>query len=182
MASARFIPIALSLIATCTITARSLAADEMSVQVKATAVRDKDSYLGKPLYELHFGDRVTVVQKGAAWFKVQPTNAVAVKLAPGVSAAEAKDNIGYVNKSALTTKRVVLKADQNAQLSASSENVVLAGKGFNDEVEKSYQAEHPNLASAFATLNGIETDAAFTPSAAEINAFRAAGGLNGGDQ
>ncbi len=157
------------------------AADEMSVQVKSTQVRDSDSYLGKPLYELHFGDRVTVVQKGAAWMKVQPVNTAAVKFSAGVP-DDAKTYVGYVNKSALTTKRVVLKADQNAQLAASSEDVALAGKGFNDEVERAYQAEHPNLATAFTTLNHIETDAVYTPSAADISAFRAAGGLNGGGQ
>ncbi|HWB18848.1 MAG TPA: hypothetical protein VG711_00990, partial [Phycisphaerales bacterium] len=89
--------------------------------------------------------------------------------------------VGYLNKSVLTTKKVVLKADQNAQTAASSEDVALAGKGFNDEVEKSYQAKHPDLASAYATLNSIETNATYTPSPEEINAFRSQGGLNGGE-
>ena len=161
--------------------AEALAADEMSVQVKTTQVRDKDSYLGKPLYELRFGDRVTVLQKGATWFKIQPVNAAAAKPAAG-AAAQPQPVAGFLNKSALTTKRVVLKADQNAQLSASSEDVALAGKGFNDEVEQSYKAEHPNLASAFATLDQIETNSAYSPTAEEINAFRVAGGLNGGSK
>ena len=154
----------------------------MSVQVKTTQVRDKDSYLGKPLYELHFGDRVTVLQKGATWFKIQPVTVAAVKPATGAAAAPPQAFAGFLNKSALTTKRVVLKADQNAQVSASSEDVALAGKGFNDEVEQSYKTEHPNLASAYATLDQIETNTAYSPTAEEINAFRIAGGLTGGSK
>jgi len=156
------------------------AADEMSVQVKSTQVRDKDSYLGKPLYTLRYGDRVAVLQKGAAWFKVQPVNPAAVKVAPG--AAPPADVAGYMNKSALTSKRVVLKADQSAQTEASSDHVVLAGKGFNDDVEKSYKGEHPNLAKAYASLDEIETDASYSPTVEEVNAFKAAGGLGGGSQ
>jgi hypothetical protein len=157
------------------------AADEMSVQVKTTQVRDKDSYLGKPLYELHFGDRVTILKKGATWFQVQPVIAVAKPAAGAVAAPPASPlAAGYLNKSALTNKRVVLKADQNAPIAASSEDVALAGKGFNDEVERAYQSEHPKLVAAYATLDQIETNSTYTPSAEDINAFRTAGGMNGG--
>jgi len=156
------------------------AADEMSVQVKTTQVRDKDSYLGKPLYELHFGDRVTILKKGATWFLIAPVNAQVQMKAPGTSSVESRAQSGYLNKSALTNKRVVLKADQNAPIAASSEDVALAGKGFNDEVERAYQSEHPNLVTAYAKLDQIETNSTYTPSAEDINAFRTAGGMNGG--
>jgi hypothetical protein len=157
------------------------AADEMSVQVKTTQVRDKGSYLGKPLYELRFGDRVTVLQKGSAWFKIQPVNTAAVKMLAGAQSPPG-GYAGYLNKSALTTKRIVLKGDQSAQMAASSEEVALAGKGFNDEVEKSYKTEHPNLVSAYATLDQIEANAAYSPSAEDVSEFRTAGGLGGGAQ
>lgn len=160
--------------------ASALATDEMSVQVKKTQVRNRESYLGKTLYELHYGDRVLVLKKGAAWLKVRPVDMSLVKLAAG-AARDEKSLTGYLNKSALTTKRVVLKADQNAQLATSSEDVALAGKGFNDEVERSYQAKHPNLAAAFAALDQIEMNPTYSPSTEDVSAFRAAGGLGGGD-
>ena len=159
--------------------ATSLAADDMSVQVKTTQVRDKDSYLGKVLYELHFGDRVTVQKKETAWFLIQPVNLAAVKITPGVD-GQPPVVTGYVNKSALTTKRIVLKADQGVQMSASADDVTLAGKGFNDDVEQSYRANHPTLVAAYTTLDHIENDPAYSPTPEDISAFRAAGGLNGG--
>jgi len=166
-------------IAMCGVTVQ--AADEMSVQVKKTQVRDKGSYLGKTLYDLHYGDRVLVLQRGAAWYKVRPVEVDDLKL-KNESSREVKDLTGYLNKSALSTKRIVLKADQNAEVMASSENVILAGKGFNDDVESSYKSKHPNLAAAFAELDAIEMDSTYSPTAEEVNAFRAEGGLEGGEE
>lgn len=171
-----------------------IAADEMSVQVKKTQVREKDSYLSKTLCELHYGDRVIVVKKGSAWLLIRPADLSSVERV-AKAAKDAKDKTdavdakavltaeevtGYVNKSALTTKRIVLKADQSAQTHTSSEDVTLAGKGFNDEVERSYKSEHPNLAAAFASLDAIEMNEAFAPTMEEVSAFREAGGLEGG--
>lgn len=102
-------------------------AAEMSVTVKQTQLRDKPSYLGKILGPLSYGDRVTVLdQSNKAWFKV--------------TAPDGKQ--GWVSASALTTKKIELAAgSENVQQGASSGEVALAGKGFNETVEKEYRAD-----------------------------------------
>jgi len=103
-------------------------AAEMSVTVKQTQVRDKPSYLGKILGPLFYGDRVTVLdQSNKAWVKVTGPDG---KLQ------------GWVSASALTTKKIELAAgSENVQQGASSGEVALAGKGFNETVEKQYRAD-----------------------------------------
>ena len=103
-------------------------AAEMSVTVKQTQVRDKPSYLGKILGPLFSGDRVTVLdQSNKAWVKVTGPDG---KLQ------------GWVSASALTTKKIELAAgSENVQQGASSGEVALAGKGFNETVEKQYRAD-----------------------------------------
>lgn len=131
---------------------------EMSVTVKQTQVRDKPSFLGKILGVLKYADRVTVVdQSNKAWVKVTGPDG---KLT------------GWVSASALTTKKIELAAgSENVQQSASSGEVALAGKGFNETVEQQYKADGkldytwvdkmeqitvtPDQLSAFVTQGGL---------------------------
>jgi uncharacterized protein YgiM (DUF1202 family) len=104
------------------------AADQMSITVKQTPVRDKPSFLGKTLGALVYADRVTVLDRSTkGWVKVVGPDG---KLQ------------GWVSASALQTKQLVLAAgSENVQQSASSGEVALAGKGFNETVEKEYKAD-----------------------------------------
>ncbi len=100
---------------------------QMSVKVKETQVRSKPSFMGKVLARLSYGDRVDVLEEKRGWANV---------VIPG------SEDKGWVNLSALTTKRVVLKAGaSDVDKSASSGEVALAGKGFNEEVEAKYKQD-----------------------------------------
>lgn len=83
--------------------------------------------MGKVLARLSYGDRVDVLEEKRGWANV---------VIPG------SEDKGWVNLSALTTKRVVLKAGaSDVDKSASSGEVALAGKGFNEEVEAKYKQD-----------------------------------------
>jgi uncharacterized membrane protein len=97
----------------------------MSVIVKKTQAREKPSYLGKVLVEFQYGDKVKTKELQKNWYKIELPD---------------KDEIGWVHSSALTKKQVIMKAgDNEVKKYASSEDVVLAGKGFNDRVEENYK-------------------------------------------
>ena len=97
-----------------------------SVQVKETPVRKTPTFLGKIMAKLAYGDRVKVLKEQKSWAQVE---------IPGGGGA------GWVNLSALTNKKVVLSAGADAEKSASSSEVALAGKGFNEEVEAKYKED-----------------------------------------
>ncbi|MGD0726213.1 MAG: SH3 domain-containing protein [Spirochaetia bacterium] len=102
---------------------------QMSVTVKETPVRATASFLGKILGTLKYADRVTVLEQpaSASWMKVRGPDG---KLQ------------GWVSLSALQEKTIVLRSgSENVAQGASTGEVALAGKGFNESVENEYKAE-----------------------------------------
>ena len=105
----------------------SAAPKSMSVTVRETQVRATPSFLGAVLAVLAYGDRVDILAAERDWMKVA---------LPG-------GKQGWVHQSALTEKRIVLQAGSGSvEQSASGDEVALAGKGFNKEVEAQYKAEN----------------------------------------
>lgn len=102
----------------------------MSVQVKTTSLRDAPSFVGKAGATLSYGDRVEIMNTQGPWAKVN---------APG-------GLTGWVHTSALSSKRIVLKSGQEtAQTQASGDELALAGKGFNSDVEGEFKKQHQNI-------------------------------------
>lgn len=82
-----------------------------------------------------------------------------------------KTSSGYIHSSAVTERKVKLGSADSVGGSASSEEVTLAGKGFNAQVEKSYGEKN---AANFAAVNAMERRSV---GEAELFAFLRAGGL-----
>ncbi|MDO9695242.1 MAG: SH3 domain-containing protein [Candidatus Latescibacteria bacterium] len=101
------------------------AVQQMSVQVRTGQLRATPSYLGKVAAAVAYGDRLTVVGKQGAWYSVK----------------DARGRTGWIHESALTTKRVVLKSgDADVAAGAGGDEIALAGKGFNEQVENEFKA------------------------------------------
>jgi uncharacterized protein YgiM (DUF1202 family) len=103
----------------------------MSIQVREGQLRTTPSPLGKIVAKTSYGDRVTVLEERGAWKKV--------------SVAGGKLQ-GWIHNTALTSKRVALKAGQgNVGTSVTRDEIALAGKGFSEEVEAQYRKTNKNL-------------------------------------
>lgn len=99
----------------------------MHVKVKETEVRSQPSFLGKVLTTLHYGDRVMAGEIEKGFYKIELPD---------------ESGEGWVHSSALDEKVIMMNAsDSDVKKYASSDDVVLAGKGFNKEVEESYKNE-----------------------------------------
>lgn len=92
--------------------------------------------------------------------------------ASGLEAGFYKTPSGYIHASAVTKKKVKLGSADSVGGSASAEEVTLAGKGFNAQVEKSYGDK--NSSANFAAVNAMERRSV---GEAELFAFLRAGGL-----
>lgn len=129
---------------------------QMSVTVKETQVRATPSYMGKILAVLAYGDQVTVLAEQSGWARVS--------LPSGQ---------GWVNLSALTTRKVVLQSGSGqVGTGASSGEVALAGKGFNQQVENQYKQEQ-NL-----DYTWVDRMGGFTATPEQVLAFLREGALN----
>ena len=135
----------------------------MTVQVKETQLRSTPSHLGKIITRAPYGARVTVLEERGDWKRAAYGN-----------------SRGWVHASALTTKRIVLTAGKTAQTgSVNQDEIALAGKGFNQEVENRYRKTNQNL--DYAWINRMEN---FTVSADQMETFIGEGrlklGMEGG--
>jgi SH3-like domain-containing protein len=103
----------------------------MSVQVRQGQVRATPSFLGKVIATLAYGDRVETLEEKGGWVRIVP---------PGSKAT------GWIHSSALTEKRVVLRAGKKeADVAASTGELALAGKGFNADVEAAFKARNREI-------------------------------------
>ncbi|MHB8138619.1 MAG: SH3 domain-containing protein [Smithellaceae bacterium] len=103
----------------------------MSVQVQEGQLRATPSHFGKIVAGASYGDRVTVLEEKGDWKKVSVVG---------------RNVQGWMHATALTGKRITLKAGQrNVGTSVSQNEIALAGKGFSEEVENEYRKNHVNL-------------------------------------
>ena len=123
-----FLPAALLALA---LAAAAVQAAQMSVQVKEGVLREKASFLGKPVGNVAYGDRVDVLASQGDWRQV--------RAASGAT--------GWIHGSALDSKRVTLSAASggDVRIAASSDEVALAGKGFSQEIETEYKKQNRSL-------------------------------------
>ncbi len=129
----------------------------MSVQVKNGQLRSTASFLGAVVGPLGYGDRVSVVEQQGDWMKV----------------TSPAGKTGWIHSSALTKKNIQMKAgSQNAQTAASGDELALAGKGFNSDVEADFKAKNKNV--DFAWVDRMEK---FKVEPAAMQAFLKEGGV-----
>ncbi|MEZ7195229.1 SH3 domain-containing protein [Pseudodesulfovibrio karagichevae] len=103
------------------------AAQLLSVQVRAGQLRDKPGFLSKVVGELEYGDRVDLKAEKGDWRQVR-------SMGDGRS--------GWMHFSALTEREIILNpTDKDVQAAASSDELALAGKGFNKQVEDRYRKQ-----------------------------------------
>jgi SH3-like domain-containing protein len=134
------------------------AGEAMSVQVREGQLRAQPSFLAGLVATLAYGERVQTNAEQGAWRQVTSSQ--------GAS--------GWMHVSSLTAKRVVLQAGQGmAGGGASGEEMALAGKGFNKDVEADFAAR--NRGADFASVNKMEQGYRFSPQ--QLTAFVQEGGL-----
>jgi uncharacterized protein YgiM (DUF1202 family) len=112
------------------LTAAQAAPTQMSIQIQTGQLRATPTFLGKIVTSVKYADRVEVITKQAGWSQVRTTS--------GQS--------GWIHDSALTRDKLVLKAGAaDVSRTASGEELALAGKGFNSDVEADFKSKNQNI-------------------------------------
>lgn len=134
----------------------SATAADMSVQIRNAQLRATPSYLGKITGSAPYAQRVEVLQTQGDWLEVRSAAAT-----------------GWLHKSALTTKKIVIKAGaSDVGATASGEELALAGKGFNSDIEADFKNKNAEV--SFAPIDRMEK---ITVSPSEARAFLGQGGV-----
>ncbi|MDH5297682.1 MAG: SH3 domain-containing protein [Desulfobulbaceae bacterium] len=123
----------IGLIAFCVMVATAVAAARMmSVTVREGVMRATPMPFGPIVATFAHGDRVAVEGESGGWLKVRQL--------------EGKQSRGWMHVSALTSRRVVLRSGEGeVAAAASDEELALAGKGFNRQVEASFKTRNSQL-------------------------------------
>lgn len=139
-----------------TLAGDALAGRLLRVGVKDAPLRAAAMPFGQVLKTLHYGDAVEVLEEKGAWMHVR------------VGTAD-----GWMHGSMLSAKVTALKAGQgDARSAASQDELTLAGKGFNSQVESEYRRQNSKLDYALIDRMG---KLAVTPE--QMSRFVQAGGL-----
>jgi len=107
-----------------------LLAETLIVKVQTTYVRMEPKFYSSPVATLGAGDSVTQISSQAGWFKV--------KTSKGVE--------GWIHSSAVQTGKLKVAAmDKSLATGATADEVALAGKGFNKQVEDEYKSRNKGM-------------------------------------
>jgi uncharacterized protein YgiM (DUF1202 family) len=110
-----------------------LLAENLIVKVQTTSVRKEPKFYSPSVATVVAGETVTQISAQAGWFKV--------KTSKGVE--------GWIHSSAVGSKSFTLAAmDKSLKTQATAEEVALAGKGFNKQVEEEYKSRNKALSFA----------------------------------
>lgn len=99
--------------------------ETLRIITKENTVRKENRFFSPVLFYVRYGDVLEGLGKEGDWYRVR-----------------FKDKEGWVHKTAVVTRKVRLK-DIKAAEKTRHDEVALAGKGFNPEVESSYKEKHP---------------------------------------
>lgn len=94
------------------------------VQVKESRLRSEPQFWAPSVASISYGAKLSALGTApgnSSWLKVKLDNSE-----------------GYVHASAVTKRKIVLSSTAASDKAVSGESVVLAGKGFNRQVENSY--------------------------------------------
>jgi uncharacterized protein YgiM (DUF1202 family) len=131
----RFFP---ALVAALLVAGAAVAATEtVTVIVKKTSIRRDRQFYAATVAEADLGEVFTVLGREKGWVKV------------GTGSGE-----GWLHESAVTAKKVAASSQGPAGGKVADEDVALAGKGFNPQVESEYRKRNPQA--DFAAVDRME--------------------------
>lgn len=149
---------ALSITCLCLLGASAaFAADTAQVITRENAIRSDARFFAPVKTTVRYNDTVTILAKKGDWVQVR-----------------FKGTEGYIHKSALKGKSLSLGSlGGGGSGGASSDEVALAGKGFNPQVEAAYRTGHPDV--DFTVVDRVEQVKVVDR---DLEKFITTGGLN----
>ncbi|MBF0456657.1 MAG: hypothetical protein HQK99_02030 [Nitrospirae bacterium] len=129
--------------------------ETMQVITKENAVRAECNFFSTVTVMVKYADALEIVSTKGDWYMVK---------FGGKS--------GCIHKSALDKTAVKLAKSESGSHAASSDEVSLAGKGFNPQVEDAYKQKHPEL-----DFNLVAKVEGYTVAAERVSEFIKDGGL-----
>ena len=131
-------PIRPALSALLMLSAAAVLADSLVVKVKTTSLKEEPVFYSNTVAVLNSGEQLEKLAEQKGWYKIRTQD----------------NREGWLHSSAVKIKKFSLvAADKPVESGASAEEVALAGKGFNQQVEEKYRADNPGV--SFAAVDNM---------------------------
>jgi len=105
------------------------AAQILVVKVQTTQLRNSPQFFGPTLVTLKAGDRLEKLAEANGWIQVRTAGGA----------------VGWIHSSAVAEGSAAVSPTGPVKTQATANEVALAGRGFNKQVEDSYKAKHADL-------------------------------------
>lgn len=133
----------------------SLEGETVSISVRSTQLRANPGHLAQVVGQLSYADQVEVLEVGQDFYRVS-----------------SPEGQGWIHRSAVSEDEIVLEASgEDVERSADDREVALAGRGFNEEVERRYGSEQG------LSFDGVDRMESRRREGEAIRAFIEGGGL-----
>ena len=107
-----------------------LLAETLIVKVQSTYVRKEPKFYSSPVATLSAGESVTQISSQAGWFKIRTS----------------KGMEGWIHSNSVQGGKLTVAAmDKSLKTRATADEVALAGKGFNKQVENEYKSRNKGV-------------------------------------
>ena len=156
----RWIVIAACLILTASLAAeteRPVVGDEVAIAVQNQKIYPMPAFYASPALPVAYGTVVTVTGVQVDWLEITVGGS----------------DDGWVHSTAVTGAIQHSSGDASASGGVTTDEVMLAGRGFSMEMEETYSREHPEL--DFGPVDAMEEICSISPE--ELYAFLLSGGL-----
>lgn len=131
-------------------------AEPVWIQVRESMVRAKPAFYSPGISKVTYGEQLERLATEGGWVRVQ-----------------SKSGQGFVPLASVSQERIVLVARDVTKIQADAGDVVLAGKGFNREVEQHYKKTDPRA--RYDLVDRVEREARISSQA--VASFAKSGGL-----
>ena len=137
----------------------AIAATGVTVKVKKTSLRKDKQFFAPTISEARYGERLELIKQDKDWRFVS-----------------FKGKKGWVHQTAIATgggaASLSTRSSKNPKMAATSDEVALAGKGFNAQVESEYKKDKSK-----SDYNGVDRMEKVAVSGLELLRFVKEGGL-----
>ncbi len=119
--------------------------DEVAIAVQNQSIYPMPAFYASPVIPVSYGTTATINEIDGEWYRITTS----------------LNQVGWIHRTAVTGAIQTASAGTSASGNVTSDEIMLAGRGFNQDIEATYAGEHPDL--DFSQVNSMETSYKVTP-------------------
>ncbi len=131
--------------------------DEVAIAVQNQSIYPMPAFYASPVEPVNYGTIATIDEINGEWFKISTSS----------------NQVGWIHSTSVTGAIQTASGSASASGDVTTDEIMLAGRGFSEAIEDTYAGEHPEL--DFYLVDNMETSWAVSPE--QLFEFLLAGNL-----